>query len=235
MMDTLMTVLFYAILACFAVTILAWCVSEWMKKWQAGVLVGAASALGVLLLLVQLVVLFVRGEGMTSAGLYSICGFVLALSTCYMHFRLMGTGVAPLAAIFILALESGTRFAPTLDALLPVVAKFDAPWVQQACVLAAVGIGLAISYGLLAGISARRQRNLEEETNELDKYVSNSMPKMVSHFGWWAIVALSFALGAYMLWCQTLYGVFWIWQPLMAVLAAVWLLLFLGKDVLKIR
>lgn len=235
MMETLMTVLYYAIFACFAVTILAWCVSEWMKKWQAGVLVGAASALGVLLLLVQLVILFVRGEGMTTAGLFTVCGFVLALSTCYMHFRLMGTGVAAFAAIIVLALESATRFAPNLDVLLPMVAQFDAPWMQQACVLTAVGMGLALAYGALALISAKRHHNLEEETNELDKYVTESMPKMVSHFGWWAIVALSFAIGAYMLWCQTLYGVFWIWQPLVAVLAGVWLLVFLGKDVLKIR
>lgn len=234
-MQTLMMVLFYAIIGCFVVTILAWCVSEWLKKWQAGVLVGAASALGVVVLLVQLVALFVKGSGMTTAGLFAVAGFTIALSTCYMHFRLMGTGVAPLGAIVVLAFESGTRFAPGLEAWLPLVSGFDAPWMKSACVLTAVGIGLALAYMLLGAISCRRHRHLEQETNELDKFVAEAMPKMVSPFGWWALVALSFALGAYMLWCQTLYGVFWIWQPLFVVLAIVWLLVFLAKDVLKVR
>ena len=45
MMLMVMNVVFYAVLACAALTVLAWCVSQWLNRWQAGVFVGVAAVL----------------------------------------------------------------------------------------------------------------------------------------------------------------------------------------------
>ena len=233
MMLMVMNVVFYAVLACATLTALAWCVSQWLNKWQAGVFVGVAAGLAVVALLVQMIAICVSGQVMTVDGILAISAFVFALSTCYMHFRLMGSGVAPIAAIIILLCEIGIRFSSSLVVALSMETQLDAPWIKQAFVLFAVGLTLA--YMLLGVITELRFRRMSEETSELDKYVTELMPKMVSHFGWWALFILSFALGAYLLWSQTLYGVYWIWQPIFVILVVVWLIVFIAKDVLKIR
>lgn len=235
MMLMVMNVVFYAILLCAALTVLAWCVSQWLNKWQAGVFVGVAAGLAVVALLVQMIAVCVSGQVMTVEGILAIGAFVFALSTCYMHFRLMGSGVAPIAAIIILLCEMGIRFSPSLAVVLSMETQLDAPWIKQAFVLFAVGLGLALAYMILGVITELRFRRMSEETSELDKYVTELMPKMASHFGWWALFILSFALGAYLLWSQTLYGVYWIWQPIFVILVVVWLIVFIAKDVLKIR
>ena len=234
MMLMVMNVVFYAILLCAALTVLAWCVSQWLNKWQAGVFVGVAAGLAVVALLVQMIAICVSGQVMTVEGILAISAFVFALSTCYMHFRLMGSGVAPIAAIIILLCEMGIRFSSSLAVALFMETQLDAPWIKQAFVLFAVGLGLALAYMILGVITELRFHRMSEETSELDKYVTELMPKMVSHFGWWALFILSFALGAYLLWSQTLYGVYWIWQPIFVILVVVWLIVFIAKDVLKI-
>lgn len=235
MMLMVMNVVFYAVLACAALTVLAWCVSQWLNKWQAGVFVGVAAGLAVVALLVQMIAICVSGQVMTVDGILAISAFVFALSTCYMHFRLMGSGVAPIAAIIILLCEIGIRFSSSLVVALSMETQLDAPWIKQAFVLFAIGLGLALAYMLLGVITELRFHRMCEETSEFDKYVTELMPKMVSHFGWWALFILSFALGAYLLWGQTLYGVYWIWQPIFVILVVVWLIVFIAKDVLKIR
>lgn len=231
----MMTVLFYGAMLCFAVTIAAWCVNVWLNKWQAGVLVGAASVLGAAVLLVQLVLCCINNQGISTGGICSMIAFTLALSACYMHFRLMGTGVAPVAAMVIILIEMAGRFAPDLNVMLPLVSRLDAPWIKPACVLAAVGMGLAVAYLILGLIYVLRKHRQTEETGEIAQFVTEAMPKMVSHFGWWALMVLSFSLGAYLIWCQTLFGMTWIWQPFFGVLAFVWIVVFLAKDVLMMR
>ncbi len=235
MMLMVMNIVFYAILLCAALTVLAWCVSQWLNKWQAGVFVGVAAGLAVVALLVQMIAICVSGQVMAVEGILAISAFVFALSTCYMHFRLMGSGVAPIAAIIILLCEIGIRFSSSLAVALFMETQLDAPWIKQAFVLFAVGLGLALAYMLLGVITELRFRRMSETTSELEKYVTELMPKMVSHFGWWALFILSFALGAYLLWSQTLYGVYWIWQPIFVILVVVWLIVIIAKDVLKIR
>lgn len=235
MMLMVMNIVFYAILLCAALTVLAWCVSQWLNKWQAGVFVGVAAGLAVVALLVQMIAICVSGQVMAVEGILAISAFVFALSTCYMHFRLMGSGVAPIAAIIILLCEIGIRFSSSLAVALFMETQLDAPWIKQAFVLFAVGLGLALAYMLLGVITELRFRRMSETTSELEKYVTELMPKMVSHFGWWALFILSFALGAYLLWSQTLYGVYWIWQPIFVILVVVWLIVFIAKDVLEIR
>lgn len=65
--------------------------------------------------------------------------------------------------------------------------------------------------------------------------VTRKMPRVLSHLGWWALAPLSFSLGAYVLWCHTLFGVYWLWQPLIGLAACAWALLFAGKDMLFAR
>ena len=176
MMLMVMNVVFYAVLACAALTVLAWCVSQWLNRWQAGVFVGVAAGLAVVTLLVQMIAICVSGQVMTVDGILAISAFVFALSTCYMHFRLMGSGVAPIAAIIILLCEIGIRFSLSLVVALSMETQLDAPWIKQAFVLFAVGLGLALAYMLLGVITELRFRRMSETTSELEKYVTELMP-----------------------------------------------------------
>lgn len=79
--------------------------------------------------------------------------------------------------------------------------------------------------------AALRARMLQAQLDT----VTRKMPRVLSHLAWWGLAVLSFALGAYVLWCHTLFGVYWLWQPLIGVDALAWVLLFVGKDMLFAR
>ena len=129
------------------------------------------------------------------------------------------------------------------------------PWLGSAVVLSMVGLGITLACVLLGASTLSRRGRLAEAERieaELEEIpdeaafrahslrlqfidVSRKMPCMLSHLGWWALAILSFAIGGFVLWCYTRYGIYWAWQPLFALSALVWALLFVGKDMLFIR
>lgn len=230
-----MTVLFYAVIALFALVLVAMLANKLLHMWQAGVLMGGLYVIGTLILLAQMIVTIIQGYTMTTMGLLSIFAFVIALCGCYIHFRVAGTMIAPISAVIILLVEVLPQFLPALPAWMPLVRSLMEPWIVSATVLAAIGFAVATAYALLAAITFVRVRRIDDDTNELIVAATLKMPKMVSHFGWWSLVALSFAMGAYILWCHTIFGAYWLWQPYFAATAVVWLLVFVAKDLFMLR
>lgn len=259
----LMTVLFYIIVVCLALVLIAWSVSEWMHVWQAGAVMSLLYLLTAVVMIVRLVIVCVRGDALTSGGAWCIFALALVVTALYMHFRLFGTMIVPLSALLLLVLEMCLALGklPGIDFWLQMVYRPMVPWGKSAVVLMMIGLGLAVGCLLLAVPTLWRTRNLAareaaEAAKEVDDDnnavldeaqlrkrmlqkqiddVTRKMPRVLSHFAWWALVVLSFALGAYVLWCHTLFGVYWLWQPLISLVVVAWVALFIGKDMLFVR
>lgn len=259
----LMTVLFYIIVVCLALVLIAWSVCEWMHVWQAGAVMSLLALLTAVVMIVRLVIVCVRGDALASGGAWCIFALTLVVAALYMHFRLFGTMIVPLSALLLLVLEMCLYLGklPGIDFWLQMVYRPLEPWGSSAVVLMMIGLGLAAACLLLAvptllrtrNLAAReaaeaardtadsddavldeallRERMLQKQTDD----VTRKMPRVLSHFAWWALVILSFALGAYVLWCHTLFGVYWLWQPLLTLVVVTWVALFVGKDMLFVR
>lgn len=260
----LMTVLFYIIAVCLALVLIGWSASELMHIWQAGAVMSLVYLLTAVVMIVRLVIVCVRGDALTSGGAWCIFALTLVVAALYMHFRLFGTMIVPLSALVLLILEMCLYLGklPGINFWLPMVYRTLAPWGKSAVVLMMIGLGIAVACLLLAvptwwrvrNLAAReaaeaakddaaaendeplseaaiRARMLQKQTDD----VTRKMPRVLSHFAWWALAVLSFALGAYVLWCHTLYGVYWLWQPVTALAVVAWVLLFIGKDMLFAR
>lgn len=250
----LMTVLFYIIVVCFALALIGWSASELLHIWQAGVVMSLLFLVGTVALLVRLVAQAVTGDVLVGMGIWMIFSFVFAAACLYLHFRLFGTMVMPVAAAVLVVLEMLQHVGRWPDIGIAFSLEGQ-PWLGAAIALAMVGLAMALAAAILAvSVLSRRGRLAEAERLEesLDAFedeaafrahslrvqfidVSRKMPRVLSHLAWWALAALSFALGAYVLWCYTLFGIYWAWQPLFALAALVWVLLFAGKDMLFAR
>ena len=250
----LMTVLFYIIVVCFALALIAWSASELMHVWQAGVIMSLLFLVGTVALVVRLVAQAITGDVLAGEGIWMLFALVFAAACLYLHFRLFGTMVMPVAAVILVALEMLQHMGrwPALGIALPLEGQ---PWLGAAIALAMIGLALALACAILAvSVLSRRGRlseaeRLEAALEEIEDEaafrahslrvqfidVTRRMPRVLSHLAWWALAALTFALGAYVLWCNTLFGSYWIWQPLFALAAAAWVLLFCGKDMLFAR
>ena len=169
--------------------------------------------------------------------------------------KVKGGIIALLAAsvlLVVVEMLSHVGFWPQLGFAFDISGE---PWLGSAVVLAMVGLGIALACVLLGASTLSRRGRLAEAERieaELEEIpdeaafrahslrlqfidVSRKMPRMLSHLGWWALAILSFAIGGFVLWCYTRYGIYWAWQPLFALSALVWALLFVGKDMLFIR
>ncbi len=250
----LMTILFDVIVVCFALALICWSASELLHIWQAGVIMSLIFLVGTLALLVRLVVVCVSGNVLVDDNIWTIFTFTFAVMALYLHFRLFGTMIMPAASVLLVVVEMLQHVGlwPQLGFAFDISGE---PWLDSAVVLAMVGLGIALACVLLgASTLSRRGRLAEAERIEAELKeipdeaafrahslrlqfidVSRKMPCMLSHLGWWALAILSFAIGGFVLWCYTRYGIYWAWQPLFALSALVWALLFVGKDMLFIR
>lgn len=250
----LMTILFDVIVVCFALALICWSTSELLHIWQAGVIMSLIFLVGTLALFVRLVVVCVSGNVFSDDNIWTIFTFTFAVMALYLHFRLFGTMIMPAASVLLVVVEmlSHVGFWPQLGFAFDISGE---PWLGSAVVLAMVGLGIALACVLLGASTLSRRGRLAEAERieaELEEIpdeaafrahslrlqfidVSRKMPRMLSHLGWWALAILSFAIGGFVLWCYTRYGIYWAWQPLFALSALVWALLFVGKDMLFIR
>lgn len=248
------TILFDVIVVCFALALIAWSASELLHIWQAGVIMSLIFLIGTVALLVRLVMTCVQGDVLVSDGIWTIFAFAFAVIIAYLHFRLFGTMLMPAASAILVVLEMLVHLGywPQIGFLGAVSSQ---PWLAPAIVLAMVGLAFSVAYVLL-GVSlfSRRGRLAAAEKAEAEMEditdeaafrahslrvqfigVTKSMMRVFSHLGWWTLVVLSFAIGGYVLWCHTLYSLYWMWQPLFAVVALAWLIVFVCKDMLFIR
>ena len=250
----LMTILFDVIVVCFALALICWSASELLHIWQAGVTMSLIFLVGALALFVRLVVVCVSGNVLADDNIWTIFTFTFAVMALYLHFRLFGTMIMPAASVLLVVVEmlSHVGFWPQLGFAFDISGE---PWLGSAVVLSMVGLGIALACVLLGASTLSRRGRLAEAERieaELEEIpdeaafrahslrlqfidVSRKMPRMLSHLGWWALAILSFAIGGFVLWCYTRYGIYWAWQPLFALSALVWALLFVGKDMLFIR
>lgn len=250
----LMTILFDVIVVCFALALICWSASELLHIWQAGVIMSLIFLVGTLALFVRLVVVCVSGNVLVDDNIWTIFTFTFAVMALYLHFRLFGTMIMPAASVLLVVVEmlSHVGFWPQLGFAFDISGE---PWLGSAVVLSMVGLGIALACVLLGASTLSRRGRLAEAERieaELEEIpdeaafrahslrlqfidVSRKMPRMLSHLGWWALAILSFAIGGFVLWCYTRYGIYWAWQPLFALSALVWALLFVGKDMLFIR
>lgn len=250
----LMTILFDVIVVCFALALICWSASELLHIWQAGVIMSLIFLVGTLALFVRLVVVCVSGNVLVDDNIWTIFTFTFAVMALYLHFRLFGTMIMPAASVLLVVVEmlSHIGFWPQLGFAFDISGE---PWLGSAVVLSMVGLGIALACVLLGASTLSRRGRLAEAERieaELEEIpdeaafrahslrlqfidVSRKMPRMLSHLGWWALAILSFAIGGFVLWCYTRYGIYWAWQPLFALSALVWALLFVGKDMLFIR
>lgn len=250
----LMTILFDVIVVCFALALICWSASDLLHIWQAGVIMSLIFLVGTLALFVRLVVVCVSGNVLVDDNIWTIFTFTFAVMALYLHFRLFGTMIMPAASVLLVVVEmlSHIGFWPQLGFAFDISGE---PWLGSAVVLSMVGLGIALACVLLGASTLSRRGRLAEAERieaELEEIpdeaafrahslrlqfidVSRKMPRMLSHLGWWALAILSFAIGGFVLWCYTRYGIYWAWQPLFALSALVWALLFVGKDMLFIR
>ena len=250
----LMTILFDVIVVCFALALICWSASELLHIWQAGVIMSLIFLVGTLALFVRLVVVCVSGNVLVDDNIWTIFTFTFAVMALYLHFRLFGTMIMPAASVLLVVVEmlSHVGFWPQLGFAFDISGE---PWLGSAVVLSMVGLGIALACVLLGASTLSRRGRLAEAERieaELEEIpdeaafrahslrlqfidVSRKMPRMLSHLGWWALAILSFAIGGFVLWCYTRYGIYWAWQPLFALSALVWALLFVGKDMLFVR
>lgn len=250
----LMTILFDVIVVCFALALICWSASELLHIWQAGVIMSLIFLVGTLALFVRLVVVCVSGNVLVDDNIWTIFTFTFAVMALYLHFRLFGTMIMPAASVLLVVVEmlSHIGFWPQLGFAFDISGE---PWLGSAVVLSMVGLGIALACVLLGASTLSRRGRLAEAERieaELEEIpdeaafrahslrlqfidVSRKMPRMLSHLGWWALAILSFAIGGFVLWCYTRYGIYWAWQPLFALSALVWALLFVGKDMLFVR
>lgn len=250
----LMTILFDVIVVCFALALICWSASELLHIWQAGVIMSLIFLVGTLALFVRLVVVCVSGNVLVDDNIWTIFTFTFAVMALYLHFRLFGTMIMPAASVLLVVVEMLVHLGywPQIGFAGDISSE---PWLDTAVVLAMIGLGMALACALLGASTLSRRGRLAEAERieaELEEIpdeaafrahslrlqfinVSRKMPCMLSHLGWWALAILSFAIGGFVLWCYTRYGIYWAWQPLFALSALVWALLFVGKDMLFIR
>lgn len=222
----LMTILFYIIVIAFALIVILWSVSEMMHNWQIGAVSTIIYAIGVIALLVRMIAAMVTGQLLSLDGLLSIFSFCFGLCCCYLQFSLMGTMIAPLSAFLLIALEMSDRFLQGFDYWLPMVGTVAQPWMRPALVLAMVGLAIGTAGVMLAIMAFFRKRSTNENTNPMIVGVTMRMPRHAARLVILALLLLTLAMILYGFWCQILYGVFWVRQPLFVVIAAGWMLLF---------
>ena len=221
----LMNIMFYAVIACFAIAALAWIDYKLTKMSFAGSTANAFFVLGLTVLLARLIAFNIQDSVFGLEGMVTVFALVLAICGMYMHLRLGGkTVVLPVAAVVIVAAVFSESMMPSLAFWMPLFKTFDLPWAHGAAVWSAIGVGAAIAY-IVVLLSALIKKNKNDAR----------MQKVMSRFGWWTLLSLTLGMGAYMLWCQTVFGVYWVWQPFFAVTALAWLVVFVGKDPLNCR
>lgn len=222
----LMTILFYLIVICFALIVILWSISEMMHNWQFGAITSIIYVVGVIVLLVRMIAVLVTGQFMSLNGLLAIFSFVFGLCCCYLQFSLMGTMIAPLSAFLLIAIEMSDRFLKSFDFWLPTVQSGVEPWIRPAVVCAIIGFAFAIATIMLGIIAFLRRRGTNENTNPMIVSVTMKMFHVFARFLLLALFILTLALMFYGIYCQTLFGVIWLGQPLFVLVVVGWLVLF---------
>lgn len=221
-----------AIVVLFALALIAWSLSEMIHNVTAGLAMTALFALGTVVNLVMIIYCMVTKGVQNEKTLLAILLFALSGCVLYFHMRLMGTMVAPVAAVCVVALQmvSNMSIMPAIHDFLPFVDIASQPWINGALVLGVLGLGISLATAILGVVSFTRTKRANDFTSERILAVNKKMPKVVSHFSWWALFVLSLSIGAYAMWCHTLFGPFYIWQPFFALVGGVWIVVFVLKD-----
>ncbi|MDO4281772.1 MAG: hypothetical protein Q4C56_09090, partial [Peptococcaceae bacterium] len=228
------TILFFAVIICFALGLIAWSVAELLNKPGVGLLMPLFMVLGLLVMIARLVLYAVNDAVLLENNFWMLFTFAVALSALYLNFRLMGTMLSPVAILVILVVEMlrGFGYMPVADFWLPLEFVLGQPWIAPALALTMLGLGLSCTTAILAAIYGVRPKTppTEEFGPKVVMYnVTLKMPKVLSHLTWWCVGILSLGIGAYGLWCHTLYGAYWFWQPLFMIAILCWLVAFMSK------
>lgn len=229
-----MTVLFYIIVICFAIAVITWSISEIAHNWQMSAVTSLAYAIGVLALLIRLIASVVTGQLITLEGLLAVFSFVLGLFCLVLQFVLMGTMIGPLSAFLLIAVEMSPKVLGTLADWLPETSNYNQPWLIPAVVLAMIGLAVAVSGVVLSMMFFFRKRSINKGTNAVVVEVTFKMPRIFLCLLLLGMLLLSLALIFYAFWCRTIFGVFWVTQPLFVVVGIAWMAI-LGIKMLKLE
>ena len=101
----LMTVLFYIIVVCFALSLIGWSAGELFHQWQLSAGASLLFFVGSAALLVRLVVVCGTDDVLYGNNIWVIFTFAFATTVLYLHFRIFGTMLLPLASAIILVEE----------------------------------------------------------------------------------------------------------------------------------
>ena len=231
MMEMILT---NAIIVLFALVLIAWSMSEMMRMRAAGPIMTALYGLGTVMALVM-VVAYEWREGVQSAStILALMLLALTVVSLYVHIRMKSTMVAPISALVVVLMQMSHNMGvfPDLSECLPLLEKVSQPWINASIVLGALGTGMAAACAIVGIVMVVRQKQANAITPDRVLAITAKMPKMLSHLAWWALAFLSFSLGGYFMWCHTLFGHFYFWQPYFAMVSLAWLAIFIGKDML---
>lgn len=220
------SLIFYAAIVCFALSLITYSLDVLVKSASFGMLTSGLYMLGLLALFVCMIVNIHDSEIAEPIVFIRVVLTAFTVMSLYAHLRMANTMVLPLSALAIIAfglVSLRTSFLSLL-AVPPVLVETSFTWGMS---LAAIGNGFFCAAVLFFISLSWRSRTKEGEHDSI-RTVALVMPRVIHRLGWVTFITLTLALTFYSMWCSDVAGVLWVWQPLMSIAACAWLILACG-------
>lgn len=217
----MLNILLYGTVICFAVALFTWSLGELLRLWQIAIGMSIFFTIGSIVLWIRTFIAW-RHVPITQSDFFML--FIMSifcLTGLLLHLVLMRTMILPVSSVIILAFTMLDKYDYT-DFISQWV-QFSQPlywWGTFSLVLAYVGSGISGGVLILGVICLwRRGKNLEEMHSSI-RIVTLKCPQYFFKLLWFVLFVLLLSIGGYMLYCRMLTGMYWIWQPIYAMLSA---------------
>lgn len=226
------TILFYAAVACFALSLISYSLTVLIKSFP-GLLTAGFYILGLIALLIKMIIA-VFNSNISDPAVFLWVALVAFASMClYAHLRLAGTMILPFSALLLVVIGLAGNHLKFLTGSL-VTASFIRPSMTWGMTLASVGSGFAFAVILLYIISLSWRKLTGEDIHPSIRTVALAFPGVLRRLGWLAFIILTLSMVLYLSWSSSVMGILWFWQPIMACAACLWIL-FGGTHYLRIH
>lgn len=223
------TALHIIILGGFVLSLLMFSLGEFVRGFRHNIFISVGFAIGSLALIIRLILTGMHGSVSDVETFRQILLLTFALTCLYSHLQLMRTMMLSIGAFVILAVEMlvGRLSYMTTDTIISPIEPMTLAY-RLSLILSAIGFGMLLAGGVLGLIySLRRQQRGELPKTVL--IVNRKMGLVLDGLLWLTFLLLSIAFVLYSSYSLQVYGSYWQWQPLYAVLAGCWLVLGIGK------
>lgn len=217
------TILFYAAVACFALSLISYSLTVLVKSFS-GLFTALLYTLGLIVLLINMIVAVHDSNIADPAVFIRVALVSFAFMSLYAHLRLAGTMMLPISSLILVAMGLASQYLGSLSGTM-IAASSIRPAMTWGMTLAAIGSGFALAVIVLYLISLTWRKHTGQDEHASVRSVALSFPSVVVRLGWIAFIALTFAMVLYLSWSGSLMGTLWVWQPLMAGAACLWILL----------